>query len=137
MNSSESDPCAFTRYCTQPAHCPICWKPNGCRIETGEPYKGPCWCEGPTLSSAALHRLLSDAPEQRCVCRSCLEAIAANPEITWDELVAHSNPARHLAPQVLQEDEFYREGDAIVFTAAYLLRRGYCCGSRCRHCPYG
>lgn len=24
-----------------------------------------------------------------------------------------------------------------VFTAAYLLRRGVCCGSGCRHCPYG
>jgi hypothetical protein len=24
-----------------------------------------------------------------------------------------------------------------VFTEAYHLRRGRCCGSRCRHCPYG
>jgi hypothetical protein len=23
-----------------------------------------------------------------------------------------------------------------VFTAEYLLDRGYCCGSGCRHCPY-
>jgi hypothetical protein len=23
-----------------------------------------------------------------------------------------------------------------VFTAEYLLKRGYCCGSGCRHCPY-
>lgn len=23
-----------------------------------------------------------------------------------------------------------------VFTAEYLLRRGFCCGSGCRHCPY-
>lgn len=23
-----------------------------------------------------------------------------------------------------------------VFTAAYLLRRGVCCGSGCRHCPF-
>jgi hypothetical protein len=23
-----------------------------------------------------------------------------------------------------------------VFTAKFLLRRGYCCGSGCRHCPY-
>ncbi len=23
-----------------------------------------------------------------------------------------------------------------VFTASYLLRRGYCCGSGCRNCPY-
>ena len=24
-----------------------------------------------------------------------------------------------------------------VFTSAYLLRLGVCCGSGCRHCPYG
>ena len=24
-----------------------------------------------------------------------------------------------------------------VFTSAYLLRLGICCGSGCRHCPYG
>ena len=23
-----------------------------------------------------------------------------------------------------------------VFTSAYLLRRGVCCGSGCRHCPF-
>ncbi|HEX8499027.1 MAG TPA: DUF5522 domain-containing protein [Pyrinomonadaceae bacterium] len=33
--------------------------------------------------------------------------------------------------------DFYREGAYVVFTAAYLLRRGYCCESGCRHCPYG
>jgi hypothetical protein len=25
----------------------------------------------------------------------------------------------------------------MVFTARYLLDRGYCCKSGCRHCPYG
>ncbi len=24
----------------------------------------------------------------------------------------------------------------VVLTAGYLARRGYCCGSGCRHCPY-
>jgi len=24
----------------------------------------------------------------------------------------------------------------LVFTASYHLKRGYCCGSGCRHCPY-
>jgi hypothetical protein len=24
----------------------------------------------------------------------------------------------------------------MVFTATYLLKRGYCCNSGCRHCPY-
>ena len=36
----------------------------------------------------------------------------------------------------LAHEEYYYEGDLIVFTAAYHLKRGYCCGSGCRHCPY-
>lgn len=24
-----------------------------------------------------------------------------------------------------------------VFTSLYLQKRGYCCKSKCRHCPYG
>jgi hypothetical protein len=42
-----------------------------------------------------------------------------------------------LRPHPLREGEdYYREGAALVFTARYHLRRGYCCGSGCRHCPY-
>ncbi len=37
----------------------------------------------------------------------------------------------------LEEDkDYYVERGSIVFTASYLKRRGYCCGSGCRHCPY-
>ena len=42
-----------------------------------------------------------------------------------------------LRPHPLKEGEdFYREGASIVFTARYHLKRGYCCESGCRHCPY-
>lgn len=32
--------------------------------------------------------------------------------------------------------DFYFEQGLLVYTAAYHLKRGYCCGSGCRHCPY-
>jgi iron complex transport system substrate-binding protein len=32
--------------------------------------------------------------------------------------------------------DYYSENGAVVFTENYLQRRGYCCGSGCRHCPY-
>ncbi len=32
--------------------------------------------------------------------------------------------------------DFYWENGLMVLTEAYLLRRGKCCGSGCRHCPY-
>lgn len=34
------------------------------------------------------------------------------------------------------EDYYVNEAGLVVFTAAYLLERGYCCGNGCRHCPY-
>ncbi|WP_461488939.1 DUF5522 domain-containing protein [Pontibacter sp. HJ8] len=35
------------------------------------------------------------------------------------------------------KDYYLNEQGLMVFTAAYHLRRGYCCQSGCRHCPYG
>ena len=35
-----------------------------------------------------------------------------------------------------ESKDYYTENGAMVFTASYLQRRGYCCGSGCRHCPY-
>jgi hypothetical protein len=37
---------------------------------------------------------------------------------------------------LLQPGDFYMEGPYVVFTAPYHLRRGFCCNSECRHCPY-
>jgi hypothetical protein len=38
----------------------------------------------------------------------------------------------------LQEGvDYYVEDGLLVFTAAFLRKRGYCCESGCRHCPYG
>jgi hypothetical protein len=36
----------------------------------------------------------------------------------------------------LEAEDYYMEGPCMVFTAAYHLKRGCCCGSGCRHCPY-
>jgi hypothetical protein len=33
--------------------------------------------------------------------------------------------------------DYYIENGLLVFTEAYHLRRGHCCKSGCRHCPYG
>jgi hypothetical protein len=53
-----------------------------------------------------------------------LEQDAAEPRVESDE-------------QELAQEDFYYEGPYLVFTAAYHLKRGYCCHSGCRHCPYG
>ena len=38
----------------------------------------------------------------------------------------------------LDEEDFYLSPEGfIVFTKKYHLKRGYCCKSGCKHCPYG
>ena len=39
------------------------------------------------------------------------------------------------APSI-EKDDFYMENGFFVFTEKYHLKRGYCCGNKCRHCPY-
>ncbi|HTV09119.1 MAG TPA: DUF5522 domain-containing protein [Candidatus Aquilonibacter sp.] len=39
-------------------------------------------------------------------------------------------------PPPLAPEDYYLENGLVVFTAAYHLKRGSCCGSGCRHCPY-
>jgi len=33
--------------------------------------------------------------------------------------------------------DYYIENGLYVFTEQYHIKRGYCCKSGCRHCPYG
>ena len=42
-------------------------------------------------------------------------------------------PNKHIP---LEDGDYYFEGPYMVFTAQYHLKRGACCGSGCRHCPY-
>ena len=44
-------------------------------------------------------------------------------------------PVKPVVP--LESEDYYFEGPNLVFTAAYHLKRGSCCQSGCRHCPYG
>ncbi|MEQ8424079.1 MAG: DUF5522 domain-containing protein [Cyclobacteriaceae bacterium] len=39
--------------------------------------------------------------------------------------------------QTLKPEDYYFENGLMVFTKSYHLKRGYCCKSNCRHCPYG
>jgi hypothetical protein len=34
------------------------------------------------------------------------------------------------------EEDFYTEDGYLVFTQKYHEKRGYCCESGCRHCPF-
>jgi hypothetical protein len=36
----------------------------------------------------------------------------------------------------LNQHDYYKEDGRYVFTAHFHLKRGSCCGNKCRHCPY-
>lgn len=39
-------------------------------------------------------------------------------------------------PGTLTKEDYYIEDGRYVFTAHFHLKRGSCCGNKCRHCPY-
>jgi hypothetical protein len=39
-------------------------------------------------------------------------------------------------PKTDSSQDYYMENGLLVFTKKYHLKRGYCCKSGCRHCPY-
>ncbi|HRI33607.1 MAG TPA: DUF5522 domain-containing protein [Saprospiraceae bacterium] len=38
--------------------------------------------------------------------------------------------------KINESEDYYLEDGFIVFTRAFHLKRGYCCHSGCRNCPY-
>lgn len=106
-----ADTCAAT--------CPVCGEPNHCQLAAAGLYKGACWCGGIPVPAERLRRLPEHA-RCLCLCRRCLEAVAAGPD----------------AP-LLPGRDFHPDPDGRwVLTAQYLLRRGECCDLNCRHCPW-
>src|SRR5712692_2521527 len=89
-----------------------------------------CWCEAlPHVSPVA-------AADQDCLCPACLSAAIAKLAGAREEISTSTNLQIASPPILVEGQDYYCEGSAIVFTAHYLLRRGYCCASGCRHCPY-
>ena len=39
-------------------------------------------------------------------------------------------------PELKEGVDYYFENGLMVLTAHFLRKRGYCCDSGCRHCPY-
>jgi hypothetical protein len=112
--------------------CPGCGALFTCRDDQVE----ACWC-------ASLPDL--PFPQQRepvCLCESCLmQAIIA--QIDGYVAAMHpgkarsENPAAKLPKRKAYEGiDYYIENGKYVFTAWFHLKRGHCCESGCRHCPY-
>lgn len=110
--------------------CSKCAASFTCGPEQGQ---ANCWCD------ALPHVPLVASEDQGCLCPKCLgEAISRLNSRQFEATDASSLTKTHktLQPSLIEGEDYYCEGAMIVFTARYHLRRGYCCESSCRHCPY-
>ena len=46
------------------------------------------------------------------------------------------NTSARREPELQEGVDYYIENGLFVFTSEFLRKRGYCCESGCRHCPY-
>jgi hypothetical protein len=107
----------------EPDRCPLCGQPNDCQLCGTDVYNGACWCAGVSIPEELLARVPPNLRNRACICQSCVRWF-------WREQAKRE-------PKPVRAGEFYfDDAGLMVFTAAYHLRRGYCCGSGCRHCPY-
>lgn len=113
--------------------CPQCQSDFSCTTAADE----SCWC----MDYPAL---LSPKDQTACLCPNCLaEVLQKEVQQITNAILAGDRPndVAQLYPQpnrkMIEGIDFYREGGRYVMTEWYHLKRGYCCGSKCRHCPYG
>lgn len=51
-------------------------------------------------------------------------------------MVLMGAPMGSKPPKLIEGVDYYLEGGRCVLTEVFHLKRGYCCNSGCRHCPY-
>jgi hypothetical protein len=87
-----------------------------------------CQCSQVLLSEKT-HQFLANAFFD-CLCKNCLSEIENKLQLIDNQYIVVNN-------RFVENIHYYREGHKFVFTEAYLMARGHCCKSACRHCPYG
>lgn len=53
----------------------------------------------------------------------------SKPDLTEDKILDFEE-------EQSEDSDYYLENGYVVFTEIYHKKRGYCCGSGCRHCPF-
>jgi len=105
--------------------CPRCKKEFTCHSEN----ISACACSQVHLSNDTRSFLANTFYD--CICSDCL--------LKLNELVAMEKkyPFPGRGGDLIEGVHYYNEEDYRVFTEFYLISRGHCCRSGCRHCPYG
>ena len=94
-----------------------------------------CWCS--TLPGIEIIEEGKD-----CLCPDCLKKEIAN-KISVFVHEYHLGKQDNIAPKyaiinapLIDGIDYYIKNGLWVFTEWYHLKRGHCCDSGCRHCPY-
>jgi len=106
-------------------NCPRCKKLFSCNPEN----ISVCGCREITLSNETKSFLANTF--YSCLCNDCLL------EINHLMIKEKEFPFPGRGGELMEGLHYYKEDDYRVFTEFYLMSRGYCCRSGCRHCPYG
>jgi len=111
--------------------CPACAAEFTCKPEQGATS---CWCKH-------YPAVIAFENGQHCYCPKCLAKLASESIIkhlqtlTLEQSVALASRYRtDLAP--VENIDYTLDAGNLVFSRWYHLKRGSCCGSGCRHCPY-
>jgi len=113
-------------------HTKTCRKCNS-QFSCGSLSEGGCWC-------ASLPNIIN-ATDQNCLCKPCL---ISQINLQIEEFLVDVETGRRGKPdftkyqtsELVEGIDFYIESGMYVFTKWYHLKRGHCCNSGCRHCPY-
>lgn len=111
------------------SECPRCQNKNICSPAIGQ----ACWCE-------TYPHLLDPQVGESCLCEDCLKK---KMQSLIQELLSQYKkgeitqiPDSIKNEQLIEGLDYYLENGKWVFTEWFHLKRGHCCGNRCRHCPF-
>ena len=111
-------------------YCSSCNKAFTCGSKIGE----SCWCNTYSI-------IMPLDFQQSCLCSDCLGKLISKKldkfiksKPLWAAMgVAGKN---RNDDKIIEHIDYHIENGKNVFSAWYLLKRGYCCDEGCRNCPY-
>lgn len=119
--------------------CKNCNKKNYCTLDNDS----RCWCNNfPSLEKLSELSGVNFEIGKTCLCQNCLKEEVKNKiELYVKKFI--EGKVKNVVPlipkssaKLIEGIDYYLEKNYWVFTEWNHLKRGYCCGSGCRHCPY-
>lgn len=105
-------------------------------FECGDSITEICWCN-------AYPKIFPVDLSTDCLCPKCLHNATKNKIEAYVLEIKQNGIDNNIAATLkktnhyIQDLDYYIENGFWVFTEWHHLKRGTCCKSGCRHCPYG